>query len=430
MAITTVSSPTNHEPAFADRWSVVSSNNYTQTNFKYVFDLYVSGVTSPSYYRYTIDPNPSDTYGYFNLAAALRDHLGSDIKTVYINNLGQQTVRSTNGETYIGYSLNIGEQYGASSGVTVYPDLATITSKYFWNGSFNWREMLNTNWQGYSYKTYKAGNSGELPFNALTTMPTSGLTVRTDERGWMLYSSDTPNGVTSVVIKQYDSSGALQTTNTITIPATYTYPATNSGNRFVWFPSRPQSLVDAGFVWSAYTTSYTLQLISASYDDSVVYRFYVNDECGRGDLTTFVWRNRLGGMETFSFIKSKKESISVEKKDYKHFVLPTVSNAIYGETANLVSDRFKSDYYTTITDSYTVTSDYLTETHNDYIEDLISSPEVYIASTVGALGTEDVYLLPIKITTNELVKKKHKYNGLVRYELSYVFTDSRLRPRG
>jgi hypothetical protein len=429
MAITIQDSIDSHVPVWNDNWHIASSTNYTQDNFRYVFDLYVSGVTTPSYYRFLIDPNPSDSFGYFNPCAILRDFVSSDIYKANINPTAK-SFTGANQLSYVGFYIKVGEQYGDSSGVTTYADLDTSANKYAWNGSWNTREIYNklTGINYYDLDYFRAGGTAYPSWRWLTVVPETGLRVRSDEVGFMTYQNDTPSGVTSIEIKEYNSAGSLITTQTYSIPAANLSPTTNADNRIMFIASKPQSLSDASMALNASTVKYTIQALSASYEDSYTYTFYVNDECGRGDLVQLIWRNRWGGMESYSFVTMKKESVEVERSDYKRHISPVVNGyaqfAVPRTDAPIRSNH-QPIHYTKLTDKFTINSNYVDDTYNDFFEDLLTSSEVYV---YGTYAVKDI-LIPVRITNNALIKKRNRADGLVSYDFEFMYTDNRYRSR-
>lgn len=429
MAITIQDSLDSHLAVWADNWMVASSTNYTQENFRYVFDLYVSGVTTPSYYRFLVDPYPSDGFGYFNPCSILRDFLESDLNNINIYPTAKSFTGS-NQNTYVGFYVSVGEQYGVSSGVTTYAGLDTSANKYAFNGTWNTRDFYNkvSNVNYYDIDYFKAGGTALAGWKWLTVVPESGLRVRSDEIGFMAYQNDTNGGVTSIEIKEYNSAGTLITTQTYTIPAANVSPVTSSDNRFMFIASKPLSLYNASMALNASTVKYTIQALSASYEDSQVYTFYINDECGRGELTQLVWRNRWGGTESYSFVSTRRESVDIEKSDYKRHIFPVTNGyAQYAvaRTGSPIRSNHNPTFYTKLTDKLTINSNWVNDSYNDFFEDLLTSSEVYV---YGTYAVKDV-LMPVKITNTSLVKKRNNRDGLVSYDFELVFTDNRYNSR-
>ena len=125
MAITIQQQPDLYTPVYNPMRFVIQSSNNASANFKYVVDLYVSGVTGRVWRGLY---NANSLYG--NAAADISRVLESYITYDLDSSLyGFQTCPNS----VKAYELKIGEQYGASSGITNYS--ATTTYKEFMSGS-------------------------------------------------------------------------------------------------------------------------------------------------------------------------------------------------------------------------------------------------------------------------------------------------------
>lgn len=428
MAITVQETLDTHTPVWNDNWYIVSSNNSSNSNFRYVFDLYVSGVTTPSYYRFRVDVDPTDGYGYFNPTEILRDYVNSDIVAMN-DNIGNFYYTGSNQNVYVGFILKTGEEYGDSSGVTVYPDLATSGNKYAWNGVWSMRDLYATSGVvDYDIYNYAGGQYAHADWRGMTVVPNNGLKVRSDERGFMLFQQTDIYGISTLYITQYDSSGSNIGNITLPLPNAAKNPETTPDNRFIFYAIKPQSLSDAGYALDANCVKYTAQIQSTSYEYGYTYTFYIDDSCGKGDLTQIVWRNRWGGMENFSFITNRKESAKISRNSYRRFVKPTLNGLPNSYTGNKVSDNYEPVYELAIEDGFSLSSGFVSDDYNSFFEDLISSTEIYIYADWTSSGNN--YMIPIKCLNTDMRKKRNKESGLVEYEFQFAYTNKRIRQRG
>ena len=104
MAITINSVPAPFASIHDDAWFVVSSDNVSQDNFKYVFDTYVSGSLVS---RVKIIPAPSaeNSYGVFNSAPIVRNYM-----TNYFKPVEGSVLQHSSDLIKVNYQIQFGEE--------------------------------------------------------------------------------------------------------------------------------------------------------------------------------------------------------------------------------------------------------------------------------------------------------------------------------
>ena len=163
MAITIEQEPVLISPAYNDIVYVISSDNTTETNFKYVADIVVKGKS----FRITLFPHPSLSSTFVNVGRIIENYLSSDIGD------GIYGFQECN-KSYEEYTVRFGEQYGDP--VVVYPNLTSDT-KYAWNGVIDFLP-----YQSYTGANYIMVQMDITPF--LTNQP-SDITIRDSEDAWL-----------------------------------------------------------------------------------------------------------------------------------------------------------------------------------------------------------------------------------------------------
>jgi hypothetical protein len=123
MAISIVQTPNDYASAHGDMLFVVSSNNRTEDNFKYVFQVEILGQIVATVKRW---PIPNSGIGVFNAAPIVRSYL-SNLYLYYPNIANFVNIFGT---FFKAFTVRFGEEYGVP--VTAYLDL-TDASKYAWN---------------------------------------------------------------------------------------------------------------------------------------------------------------------------------------------------------------------------------------------------------------------------------------------------------
>lgn len=145
--------------------------------------------------------------------------------------------------------------------------------------------------------------------------------------------------------------------------------------------------------------------------------FKVNCGCERFTPYRFVWRNRRGGFDTFTFRLRDRKTINIQKKGYQKFLNQLQPNNKW--TYNF-GDRGKEEYYSTAFEEVNVISVYLTEEESRWLEELYTSVEVYLLTFEN-----NVYKYnPIVVTTNsiEIRDKKGYNNKKFSHNITFIYS--------
>tara|TARA_R110002020_G_scaffold17516_4_gene61431 strand:- start:567 stop:2267 length:1701 start_codon:yes stop_codon:yes gene_type:complete len=138
----------------------------------------------------------------------------------------------------------------------------------------------------------------------------------------------------------------------------------------VTLPSNPQPVIDLT------TKSYTVALVNASLvETSETLTFNIDRYCKKYDGFRLMYLNRGGSFSTFNFTLAHTKAVNVKRKTFEQNYGSYDSNAnTYGWNTY---DRGTTIIDTEVDESFTINSDYVSETVGDTIADLIQSPEVY-----------------------------------------------------
>ena len=168
MAITIQQQPLLYAPAYNDMVFVVSSSNVAQSNFKFIADVVINGVS----FRQAVFPNPTYNTGVFNIGRIVENYVSSNLST---NTYGFQE----NTNSIVTVTVKFGEEYGTTP--VVYPNLTSVT-KFAWNSIFDFLEFNSTSSLYYIFNFGVALNA-KISVN-LTSAPSSGV-IRDDENAWL-----------------------------------------------------------------------------------------------------------------------------------------------------------------------------------------------------------------------------------------------------
>lgn len=402
--ITILQEPAKITPGYNEQWLVAQTTNQAQDNFKFVIDIvFLGDVTYTRRIKRNIYPGTSNKL-VVDVHRIIENYIGVDV------DLATEGV-TINGNSYKGYVLRIGEEYGSTP--TVYPNLAQSNIVLAWNGVLDFE----------AFATYSSGDVvlGTTSTPMLTDAPLTQK-IGTNENAW-LYVIQNPAGTSfsQYEVKTYDSSNTLIDTYLITNP--YVTPA-SSGECFLRFPVGTANLniissgdVTAGTlpIITANVAKYTVRCVNTAfpYGGSSVTRTYVVDaQCDKYDRFRLHWLNRKGGIDSFTFTKANKQAVDIARQTYKK-PKGTLNGNSFGYSA---TDRLKTQYFVDVMDKYTINSDWLTDEESEWLEQLITSPLVW--------WERDSQLIPINITATSYESKKAvtdmTFNLVVDFELTYT----------
>lgn len=410
--ITVSQEPKNYTPVYNDVIYVVTSDKKTEQNFKYIADIYINGVGT-AIERLKCIPDPVYGSGVFNLGRVIESYVTFDIdKTTYGF---QQNLNS-----YVRYVVRFGEEYGlSSSGTTVYPNQVVTSTSYAWNA-----ELDHLNFQDYTNNDYLITSTVVAGF--LTNAP-DNLSIRDNEDAWLYGMTDSSGTIKDARIRTYNSAGAIIQTVVVSNP----YQAVVSTNdRFVRFgcgTSNLNSIASSGVI------SGSLPIIDTSvakYD--IVFRrstgvnatptrtYFIQNPCTRNEVFRFHFLNELGGFDSFDFIRGSTKKVEIKRSNYKKVTGALTSASTYSYSKK---DRGTVQYNTALKDNIKVKSDWIKEETYTWLEELITSPEVY-------LDHSEHGLIPVNIQNIGYDFKQDAQDQLFNLEIEFEYSFDRYRQRG
>ena len=171
------------------------------------------------------------------------------------------------------------------------------------------------------------------------------------------------------------------------------------------------------------------------------YKIDTEDECGAYDFVRFHWLNRLGGIDSYTAKRDVTESVSVNKTFFER----KAPNQQYiqqydGSTFTTNNDPLGNDFYKGQIDTLSITgtnggsvfTEPLNTTQAKWLEELITSPNVWIeleteaskrANAVNPTShpsTRDY--MPV-IIQNSNINTVSQSEGLVKFNIDYIFSN-------
>ena len=415
MAITQKQAPKEFAPAYNPIEWVLDSDKKTEDSFKYVADVFVSGVTTPAFFRLKTQAHPTLGFGVFDIHRILENFLSSDIDK---STFGFQR----NQQSFIRYDIKFGEEFdatpAASSGTTVFPDLLVKTDNFVINAAqefLDWKDFVTDDFLINGVDTHRF----------LTNSPKVLRKIRNGADAWLHFMWDTTNQVAKMNVVTLDENDVI--IQTVRIDNNFTN-VSDHVQRFLRVSAGfNMNSVDPGDIslgsLPVLTTSvqtYNITLLNtsnAAVTEQI--QFFIDYECTKHDVLTFHFLNKLGGYDPFSFIRLSRRIADISRIEYKRNTgtLKADGTIVYAGT-----DRGIVTLDTSIEDRVTVSSDWLTEAESTWLQELITSPEVFFDN-----GIE---LQAINISNKRYEKKKRANDVIFNYELEFKFGQIHSRQRG
>ena len=404
MAITIISSPSLHTPAYNEQYFVASGTNTAQANFSYVCNVLVDGVLT----QRKISARPDNGYLYYNPqriveAAVLNtwntsayqiERANNDIKTVVVG---------------------IDEEYGTTP--TTYAGASG--TYYAWNAAYT-----AIDYKSYSY----AATSSSKSLTALTANK-----VYSGQKYAFLYwhRGFSTTALYYMIVKCYNTSGSL--IQTVTILNNYNgYSAPTNGIIYANCTSYGLELIkstqpgdiisqtSAGALIPATTDYYDVYFTtSGGVDSSPSFRITVDSFCSKYPKVILNFLNKLGGYDWFVFNKVQRSSSSKKTLDYKRipFELDSSNNYTYDLQKG---DQF--NYNTIITNKMTLNSDWVTEAQASWLLEMFMSPDIKYEDASG-----NVYSVQGMSKDYEIKKKVNDKLIMITIDLELTYEDIRQR---
>jgi hypothetical protein len=404
MAINITDQPQEWTPAYNQMRFVVASTNTAQANFRYVADVYVSGVTD--YVRLTFYANPDSGYGVIDIMQIIQSHISYDIDhTTY----GFQ--RCTN--SYKPYVVRFGEQYGTTP--TVYPNLTDTGTKYAWNACLR-PEQLQT----FDYNNYTPNGNGAF----LTARPERIKFQNSGESSYLHFINNVSGTAYFLKITTFNEAGG--TIGTYTIENPYQASSSVTQDKVLRVAVGYEDLNNATLATGSQPViddsvySYRVELTNfAGTNTSTSYYFDRDCTVRSQNAVQIMFLNELGGFDSYLFrfrraISSSNQRGFVEKNNG----YLTTGGAWNQDNINRGEKQVSSN----ITDTLSVVSDPINDTNVSFwLRELIESPEIYFHNYT--------YLLPMICADNNYDFKYKEWDQVWEFSATFRYANKRTRQR-
>lgn len=433
--ISIVQQPPEITPVYNDVvMTVVSDKIITKFKNKYVFDLFTQiqngsngGPTGNYVYtgRIKSTPNPSG-YGMLDLSRYLQNQLSPDVN--YGTPLQSKNTTFTRSTlTAAGfYYIVCGEEYSdtINGPVTLYNGNGTVSSgttltstvsqtMYMFNGVQQFEEGLVFNATEYFLPTGRT---------FLTNSPRT-LYKEIDEyvqlscfAGYYSGATEQANNNLPMVAKVYNSSNSLIKTYTGSPIGT-----TNTPFKNMMLVSGYIDTIVSGFTGTWNKIDIFLGILTGSTSGTTETLTVYKKECPwqKYDPVDIMFLNRYGAWDNFRFFGSKDEDVKIERGTYQRQ---------YGTWSRInfsynTYERGTTNIKTDLTLQGEIMSDFLEQDTVNWLEELLTSPSVYIIGEFNTNGTTRK-LIPITITDSNFKRQVRGNRKLRQVSFKYEYSNS------
>ena len=201
---------------------------------------------------------------------------------------------------------------------------------------------------------------------------------------------------------------------------------TNSDSNIIFLGCGPANIGTYHSLPSG-TKSYSVQARddnSTNISQRYVFNLIEND-CKGFEKIRLTWLNRLGAWDYYSFTKRNVRTVETQRTSYKQI------SGTWNERKYKVHG-FKGGQKTFRTRSkerLVLNSDFVTESECTWLEELFTSPEVYILnelSTDGSEGYINKYVQPVTVTSSTYTKQTRANDNLLQYTIEIERSKNRV----
>ena len=345
----------------------------TKTNYTYVFDIVTETFGT---IRTLVLPEPVMKFGIQDVGQILEGYVKE--KIMQYNNTSAFVYAQE--VPIIKYHMEYLSAWDVAGVFTVDPDaVGAVVGKdnYTWGASFNWHDWVSQMNSGSPFNTWLLNTTNGTAGEFLTSYKTPSVNIT--DLGWTCLLTDNAPDVDYVEIKTYNAAGGLiQTAQAANI----TTPTT-TGAKMMSVATSPQSLNNVGAallagsqpIIDSTTKTYTVQIFKTTGTVAISELLtFTIEECTPYEIFRVHFENYLGGFDSFNFRLRSKRSANNEKLKYNRAGNDVISTGLqYSQ-----EDNGTLAYFVKSQDTIRLESDYLDTTQNQWLKELIESPQVYL----------------------------------------------------
>jgi hypothetical protein len=389
MSITLIN-PSGYPSAQDNLWSIAYSSNSGQTDFKYVFDVYVDGV---QLVRTKVFPEPSNGRGYFDAMPVVSNEITYGwFVPISANDTEATWVTQSDTLNEKTYQLRVGEDY---SGTTYLNLVSGNVTTYNYSAPLFKRRQINI---------------GQKLNNWLTNRPLK-IKAKTTDKILIPYFGSTLNYINVV---PYNASNVAL-----------------SG--FAYYTNTPKKYSEIDIGVSALNrmsfSNYSFNVITSQ----VAYYLVNMQNTGATTLTSTIrvdidcnpnytpinlyFINAFGMFDTARFDLASRLTMDVERKTFEQRNYTFNNTTVDYYDANNVYNESKINYGSKTNHSYKLTMNYPSDAEYIWLSELIVSPQIY--------AEIDGNYYPVSIKSNNYEYSTYTNNRLRALEIDIELNQTR-----
>ena len=344
----------------------------TYPNYKYVADIYINAV---KVFTAKVFPNPDTNRGIFNLGSIMREYIEFSFNPTSSVIPAQELGIGSWKQDYV---VKIREEYSGTIGAVVLTD-STRTFFNHYNGLINEFTKLD-----------------DYANNVASNRPTVINQRFTNNYFFIPYfwDSGTNYGVVITV-------GATVVTKTITPSATKTITLLNIS----------PGAINAEFPGTILSTTESYLVSIDGYD------YTVNLVCpGIHTNYNVHFLNKLGGLESVLFNKSRRLTNEIERKSYQQSGYRVNGSGVVSVKTGDIMHYQKRNFANKFTEKLKISTDWLSDAEYQWLAELIRSPYVLLEI--------DGTMYPVVVTDNNYEFKEYNVDRLSQLSLNVEFGTS------
>jgi hypothetical protein len=403
MALSVDSTPLDYSSVHDDLWHVVTSDNSTAVDFKYVFDVFVG---NKQLIRAKIFPNPENGTGYFNVS----NIISNEMKFDWFSPNGEIFMKELNysGEIFQSYTVRYGEDV---SGITTLNMASGVTIAANCVPNLFGRRLITTSsvFDPTVKKFYTNRDKLNIKSNYGEDLYIGGALMANNS---------------FLEVYQYNSAGTQLDYNLITIPSSIT-------SQVYQLNISPTNLVDAGIVFNSECAYYEVEMWNRLPNPDVFLdKVRVYFDCNpKYEVINLHFMNNYGLFDTARFSCVSRLSMDAQRKTFEK---PDYNfgNSVYytndwtteNDVNNIKYKESKINYGTQYQWTYKLTMNFPNDADYEWLAELIMSPQVWAEFVIDSENKE-YYPVSIKATNYEY--SKHINNGLRAFEVEIDMNQKR-----
>lgn len=282
------------------------------------------------------------------------------------------------------------------------PDLLTVTGSCVNNAVFNISDYLT-----YDFDDYKTNTTGMSKF--LTNQPSDNFYMHDTQEAYTMFSyySSIGNSIVSKVRYENDGGDIIDSASISVNQSSVIKPwlrliETGPGNH-----NGTTASVGTLPLVKPTTKYYDFWLVDSSNNQiTEKKRVYISRNCRINEIE-ILFLDRLGSWSSFSFDLKQFENVKVDRQNYNK----TLDYSTTGSVQQPWLYGGDVTYNSTISRTWDLNTNWMTEEMSDYFEELVSTPMALMR-----FDGEDYF--PVNILTDTVQNEKKKNTSLIRKKLT------------